>query len=210
MKNIMVDLETFGTKPYSAIISIGAVYFDPTKAVEDCIKQEFHVTIDPHFATKAGFRVDMETVMWWMAPEQASAWEAWRNTLHFEPAMAFMCFSQWLHGLFNLEEHPDAHDDVEVKDRDTFNPEEHILLWGNGAGFDCNLLREGYELLGEPVPWKHYNERCFRTLKNLTHKALIARDLAPEHEGKHNALLDARQQAKWLTAIAQNFHLKLG
>ena len=219
MKHIMVDLETWGTKPYSTIISIGAVYFDPTKTGDAAIKDEFYVTIDPIASERAGFRKDADTLAWWLQPSQGAAWKEWYETVHLEPQAAFFGLGQWLHGLFDLSKDPTAHDDVQVKERDTFDPAAHIAVWGNGATFDNTLLRQGYELLQMEPPWKHYNDRCFRTMKNLVSNHLLdgdtmakvrAKDLAPPHAGlKHNALVDARQQALWLCNIAHKFALDL-
>ena len=56
-------------------------------------------------------------------------------------------------------------------------------------------------MCGRDVPWKHYNERCFRTMKNLPG----AKSLCPPHDGtQHNALVDARQQALWLVNMLRH------
>lgn len=222
MKHIMVDLETFGTRPYSSIISIGAVYFDPNAGMTGKrIKSEFYVTIDPTMSEQVGFRADMSTVCWWLDPARASTYKEWFETLHFDPQTAFFTLNQWVASLFDLTQDMHAHDDIMVKERSTFDPTEHVCVWGNGATFDNTLLRQGFELLKIEPFWKHWNDRCFRTMKNLVHTShartneggevgiVKAKDMAPPHEGKHNALLDARQQALWLCNIARNFDLTL-
>lgn len=222
MKHIMVDLETFGTKPYSTILSIGATYFDPTKQGREALKSNFYVTIDPIASAKAGFRSDMNTICWWMLPAQRAAWDEWMSVAHFEPQAALFGFGQWLGSLFDLSQDPHAHDDVKVGDRQTFETADHVAIWGNGATFDNTLLRQAYELLGMEVPWKHWNDKCFRTLKNsamftgpkhedpLNQRPITAKSLVPPFEGtKHNALADAQHQALWLCNIAQTFNLVL-
>ena len=215
----MVDLETMGVRPYASIISIGAVYFDPTKTGKDAIKDQFYVTIDPIANEQAGFRTDMSTVCWWLQPEQRGAYDEWAKVLHLEPQAALFGMNQWVHTLFDLEKDLRAHDDIEVKDRSTFDPTDHICVWGNGATFDNTLLRQAFELMKIEPFWKHWNDRCFRTMKSLTstsiktnggdYETVTAKSLAPPHEGKHNALLDARQQALWLCNIAKQFDLTL-
>lgn len=216
MKHIMVDLETWGTKPYSTILSIGAAYFIP----EHGVQQTFGITIDPVDSEKRGFRKDAETIGWWLQPAQNEAWAEWHNTLHFEAFNAFHGFSLWIEQLFDLGRYPGAHDDIKVGNRDTFSPFDHVCVWGNGATFDNTLLRQGFELLNMEPPWKHYNDRCFRTLKNLSamrptaggeEREFHAKEFSPPHKGqKHNAVVDAIQQAEWLCNIVQEFNLKLG
>jgi len=61
MKDIMVDLETLGTGANSAIISIGACYFD-----EYGIGKTFYMPIDPRDSVQQGLEIDVDTVIWWM------------------------------------------------------------------------------------------------------------------------------------------------
>lgn len=203
MKNIMLDLETFGTNPFSMIISIGAVYFDPTKQGPEAIKSQFYVTIDPIASAKAGFLTDMSTICWWLDPQRNAIYKDWMGDAHFEPADALNGFSQWLAMLFDVTADFNALDDVDLTDSPaTLQTAEHIAMWGNGPAFDNEILRNAYHRMSMPVPWKHFGDRCFRTMKNLPGAKL----LAPPHEGpQHNALVDARQQALWLCNIHTRF-----
>jgi hypothetical protein len=195
--NVMLDLETLGTKEYSAIISIGATWFDPTKIGPDAILAEYHVTIDPESATKKGLRMDASTVMWWMDPAQRTALDEWRNTIHFELDVALDGFQQFVLECLKAQEALDPEDGR----RDTYEPFKQVIMWGNGPQFDCMLLRQAFEVCQRDVPWMHYNERCFRTMKSLPG----AKSLAPPHEGtQHNALIDARQQTLWLCNILRH------
>lgn len=210
MKNIMVDLETFGTNPFSMILSIGAVYFDPTKVGDAAIKSSFYVTIDPIASGKAGFMTDMSTICWWLDPARRPAWDDFLSVAHFEPADALQGFSLWIGGLFDLSQDPTAHDDLDFpKDpakRETFEPSTQVAMWGNGPAFDNEILRNAYTRMNMDAPWKHFGDRCFRTMKNLGG----ASNLAPPHEGHiHNALVDARQQAKWLCNIINTLHVTI-
>ena len=58
----MIDLETLGTKPNSAILSIGAVYFD-----KDGLGDEFYVNVDLQDSIANGFDIDASTVYWWLS-----------------------------------------------------------------------------------------------------------------------------------------------
>lgn len=62
MKDIMLDLETLGTRHDAMIISIGAVYFDRYTGE---IGLAFSANINPvGFADK--FSMDYDTIKWWM------------------------------------------------------------------------------------------------------------------------------------------------
>ena len=58
--DIMVDLETLGTKPDALIIAIGAVAFD-----NRMVRGTFYRTIDWQSAADFGGKVDMSTIRWW-------------------------------------------------------------------------------------------------------------------------------------------------
>jgi len=63
MKDLMVDLETWGTSTNAVIVQIGAVYFNRyTGETGD----EFTVNVDPQSGINAGFQVDGDTILWWM------------------------------------------------------------------------------------------------------------------------------------------------
>jgi len=152
----MLDLETWGTQPYSTIIAIGACVFDPyVSAPDNIIVDQFEVAIDPESCQ--GMRIDPATMMWWLDPEREVAREAWRLMLKVSLPEALDGFSDWLnsHG-------PD------------------VRIWGNGAGFDNTLLRQAYEVMKRDAPWNFRHDRCFRTLrsmlseplKQVTHSAL--------------------------------------
>lgn len=68
MKDIMIDIETLGTKPYSVILSIGALKFD-IKTGE--IGEEFHRVIDVKSCKKAGLDLDFDTLVWWTNQPEA-------------------------------------------------------------------------------------------------------------------------------------------
>ncbi len=76
---------------------------------------------------------------------------------------------------------------------------------GNGANFDNTILRRSYERQGIPCPWRYYNDRDVRTIVELG-KAIDfdARTAIPFEGERHNALDDARYQAKYVSVIWQN------
>lgn len=58
---IMIDIETLGSNPYSAIVSLGAVMFGSGR-----ISKEFYQRIDPQSCVDIGLTMDVSTVLWWM------------------------------------------------------------------------------------------------------------------------------------------------
>ena len=68
-------------------------------------------------------------------------------------------------------------------------------LWGNGATFDNVILRHAYEVSGVKPPWHYRDDRCFRTLAAMLPKAPW-----PSEGVAHDALDDAKRQAKYLVA----------
>lgn len=59
--NIMIDLETLGTKPNSVTLSVGAVVFD-----KEGIHDKYYANIDLGDSLKKGYDVDASTVYWWL------------------------------------------------------------------------------------------------------------------------------------------------
>jgi DNA polymerase III epsilon subunit-like protein len=57
---VMCDIESLGTRPGSAILSIGAVQF-----TDDGITSEFYQRIDLKSCTDYGLTIDPDTVLWW-------------------------------------------------------------------------------------------------------------------------------------------------
>ena len=134
----------------------------------DEIKSKFYVTIDSNASREAGFKAQRSTVEWWEKQNEVARTAAFRGEL--SPVSAFKQFGMWL-------------------------PAEPVI-WGNGANFDNALLSAGYRILALEQPWKFWNDRCYRTIKNLFP------DVDFHRVGTyHNALDDAESQAQHLLAI---------
>lgn len=67
MKHIMLDLETMGTAPGSAVVQIGAVEFSIYKVCEPLL-----ITISLESCVAAGMRFDPSTVKWWLNQSDAA------------------------------------------------------------------------------------------------------------------------------------------
>lgn len=71
--NVMLDLETLGTRPDAAILSIGAIAFN----LHDNLTQYFEVKCQPDLAR---YTVDYSTVAFWMAQPDAARLPLFKNT----------------------------------------------------------------------------------------------------------------------------------
>nr|WP_306376960.1 exonuclease [Escherichia coli] len=173
--HLMIDLETMGKNPDAPIISIGAIFFDPQTGD---MGPEFSKTID---LETAGGVIDRDTIKWWLKQSREAQSAIMTDEIPLDDA------------LLQLREFIDENSD-----------EFFVQVWGNGANFDNTILRRSYERQGIPCPWRYCNDRDVRTIVELG-KAIDfdARTAIPFEGERHNALDDARYQAKYVSAIWQ-------
>ena len=81
MRNVMIDIETLGTGPYSVICSIGAVAF------EESIGAQYHAAIDTETCVKHGLELDIRTVLWWMDQGNEARQRAISGNIPLETAL---------------------------------------------------------------------------------------------------------------------------
>lgn len=171
MQDTMIDLETFGTTPGSAIRSIGALLFDPHS---DALGPEFYVNVDRASCEKAGLTIDANTEAWWSRQSLAA-----RAALDVNPQSlgdALMAFSAW------------------------WSTNGCVRPWSHGANFDQPILEACYRAVGMQAPWSFWDSRCTRTLFDI---AQADTRKMTTGEVKHNALDDARAQARAAQACFQ-------
>lgn len=185
----MLDLETWGTSPYSTIVSIGACEFDPyaepdphADAGGPVIMDRFEVAIDP--ASCLSLRPDAKTLMWWMDVDRTLARTIWMGKPKVSLHVALDGFTDWLHSLSIGE--------------------SNLRIWGNGAGFDNTLLRQAYEVASREMPWSFRHDRCFRTLRSL-----LTIEEGQYLGTQHTALADAENQAIRANQIVRKLGIKL-
>lgn len=169
MNDVMIDLETLDTASSSVILSIGAVRFD----IEQI--DSFGPTFSAHLKLRDQLCFNKQTIsestlFWWLSQSEEA-----RNSLVSQDRVlsheALLDFSQFI------------------------TPTDRI--WGNGADFDNAILANAYIAAGLDVPWRHVNNRCYRTLKTCF--PYISK---PEFVGiAHNAVDDAKNQARHLQRI---------
>lgn len=169
MTNIMVDLETLGQTPGCAIISIGAVVFDPSG--EGSLGSEFYQVINAKSCEEAGLGVDASTLAWWGKQSEEA-----RIVLKHSMGKVNVPLKEALERFNSF-----------VASQGNFNS---LCVWGNGASFDNALLACAYKAVGLISAWPYWNDRCYRTLKNFAPSVKLER--TGTH---HNALDDAKTQA---------------
>ncbi|HBA7208127.1 TPA: exonuclease [Escherichia coli] len=173
--HLMIDLKTMGTNPDAPIISIGAIFFDPQTGD---MGAEFIKTID---LETAGGVIDRGAIKYWWKQSREAQSAIMTDEIPLDDA------------LLQLREFIDEN-----------SGEFFVQVWGYEASFDNVILRRSYERQGIPCPWSYYNDRDVRTIVELG-KAIDfdARTAIPFEGERHNALDDARYQAKYVSAIWQ-------
>lgn len=138
-KHIMCDLETLGTGPNAAVLSVALVVFDDEQIFAPG-PEGYYGKIDHNTLTGD---IDAGTVMWWMkqdinAREELTSAVSASHENNIAANVAGV-----------LERNKDA------------------LLWGNGASFDNVILRSLLKRNNHEWPIKYSNDRCYRTAKAM-------------------------------------------
>lgn len=178
MLDIMVDLESMGLQPDSAIVGVGLVEFDLSKGL---IGNSFFRAINLGDSVRRGCSIDAGTVAWWLSQTK-------------EAQNAIM----WNTGSL-------SHTLKEIADfMHTCGPAKEIRVWGNDPAFDNAMLAHSYWLCEMEQPWSFWNNRCVRTLRAL-YKHVEKDEFVGE---KHNALDDAMAQVQHLIKIRNSVKKK--
>ncbi len=170
--NVMLDLETLGTYPGCAILSIGAATFGKDLPI-DLADRQFYVEISRKFSKMVGLEEELLTLDWWEKQDPMVKEQAFSGTTPLDTALIY--FNRYIY-------------DVELRSNTP------VLLWSKGAAFDIPLLQVAYKKMGIKEPWRYQNTRCLRTLVSLATAAGITLDIPSGTP--HHALVDAVNQAK--------------
>lgn len=163
--DVMIDIETTGTKVGAGVYQIGAIY-----RREDGGVNQFICTINP---------LDIPIL-----PEQETiAWHYSKNYDNWKSALDIVV------GETSLKDMLEQLSEFIVCARDyATNRDRKIRVWCKGVSFDFPLLQYWYNFYGIKQPW-HYREICdLRTLLTVTEEEVDKMDHA------HNALVDATGQ----------------
>lgn len=143
-KDIMIDIETMGVKPYSAIVSIAAVEFDMLTGETG---EGLYEGVCLQSCVDLGLGIDAQTAIWWINQGEEAKYifsedyPTRRLTSALESLRVY------------LQERPDHN------------------IWANSPAFDLNRLKEAYEKCGfYAPPWDYWKERDLRTMAYLAPK----------------------------------------
>ena len=179
--HLMVDIEAFGKKADSPVVSIGAVFFDPSTGNTG---SEFYKVISLESSMASGGVPDASTIIFWLKASPEA-----RSELVMDDAIPL--------------------DDALLQLNDFIaenaaNGPDSVQVWGNGATYDNLLLEASYDRVGIPCPWKFWNNRDVRTIVELGKAVGCEPRYEIPFDGEpHKAISDALHQVKYVSAIWQ-------
>lgn len=139
MRHMMLDTETWGTRPGSAVRSIGAAMFDPMR--EGAVGRTFYVNVDDKSQEEIGLTRDQGTVDWWSKQSQIAQDALGVDQKPVREAVG--AFTQF------------------------FQSTGAQFVWSQGGNFDDPIMCAIYRALGAQAPWKFWNSRCTRTAYDM-------------------------------------------
>ena len=135
----MIDMETLDTSPFCAILTIGAVRFDP-KGSGVVERLELRPTLEDQ-TDIYNRRINEDTLRWWgeQSPEAQEEALGDRDRIPFKECMEKLYKFCW----------------------------NRRAVWSNGAAFDVVVAETAFEQLGMRIPWAFYTVRDTRTLYEI-------------------------------------------
>lgn len=140
--HLMIDLETLATTPDAAVLTIGAVKFDPFgNELEDSNMESFYVRVDLDSCDRIGLVTNDDTIAWWAKQSQEAQDEAFseENRIDIVDAM---------HQLYKFSWGAKA-------------------VWSHGAAFDIVICEHVFRKIEKAIPWNFWQVRCTRTLFDI-------------------------------------------
>lgn len=178
--HVMLDLETMGVTPGSAVLSIGACRFELGESLNPY--PTFYRAINLETCLLRGLRIEADTVKWWVQ-QSTDAKAVFSDPESVDLALALDAFTEW------WGDRPDC-------------------IWGNSISFDGGILGAAYRACGLTPPWAFHRERCYRTIMALP--GVKEATASVKNIGvAHNALDDAVNQAYKLRAAWNHLQLKV-
>lgn len=142
--DVMVDIETLGTKSDSTVIQIAAMAFD---VLTGEVIKEFNHHADIEMNKQ--LTVDGSTLKWWLDTDPELLKDL-LNSGNQSSKSLILLFRKWLLELIALD------------------TDKEVYLWGNGILFDNKMLQHQMEMAGEDYPIHYQNDRDVRTIVDLT------------------------------------------
>jgi len=168
--HLMIDIETMDVEPTAAIVSIGAVIFDPRGDDNvDTLSNNFEIRISLDSNQRADRSFSASTMVWWMnQSEEARQATFMGDTVPL--GIGLQNFSSWIN-----RQKPKA-----------------SRVWAKSPDFDCKILEHAFKNENLIWPFKFWESRCVRTALEL---AFSDGDFPNVVAGTaHDALADAKKQ----------------
>lgn len=179
MIHLMIDLETLGTSPRAGVIQLGAVLFETGSQFRSIAELQHSFTFESNWENRV---VDSRTLAWWQDEKRIGIFKSITESATSSVDELPKILTDWYNWI----------------------PEKPRNIWSNGANFDLPILRDLFDQAEMEMPWKYFNERCFRTVSAMnpgvwnSFKASYQRKFG---NNAHNALFDARMQAAGLQEL---------
>jgi hypothetical protein len=132
----MLDLESLGTRPDCAILTLGAIKFNPY--VLDDFGDSLYLRIDVDEQLALGREVQEDTLQWWMKQAEDVREEALGEGDRVSLESMYKQLNRFVVGVTNI--------------------------WCQGPAFDIVILENIYRQCGWPTPWQFWQIRDSRTL----------------------------------------------
>jgi hypothetical protein len=142
LTDCMIDLETLATSTDAAILTIGAVRFDPFGAeLKEPNMTSFYVRVDLDSCDEIGLVTNDDTIAWWANQSKEAQDEAFSadNRIHIREA-----FEQLYKFCWGAQR-----------------------VWSNGSGFDIVICETVFNRIQKAVPWSFWQTRDCRTAFDL-------------------------------------------
>lgn len=140
--DIMIDLETLATSTDAAILTIGAVKFDPFGSeVKEPAMDSFYVKVDIDSCHELGLATSDDTLEWWSRQSKEAQDAAFDPTGRIPITEAFHQLYKFCWGAKRV--------------------------WSNGASFDIVICETVFRKINKAVPWKFWEIRDVRTAFDL-------------------------------------------
>ena len=135
--DVMLDIETLSTRPWSVILTLGAVKFSPWDSDVD---QEQGLYLKPNVDEQLAMErhVQDETVAWWGTQPEEVREEALGTDGRISTNEMLDKLNRFLVGADNI--------------------------WCQGPAFDIVILEDLYRQVERPTPWQFWQIRDSRTL----------------------------------------------
>lgn len=183
MNAVMIDLEFLDLKPSAAIMQIGAVVMDMDALT---ITEELHIDVSAISCIAAGMTVGESTYRWWAGQDLTVLKKHMAIEHTFDDMLEIADATMRVHNFFA------AHAPAEI--------------WACGS-MDQPIIENAFEATGLALPWRYYDWRDYRTMREEFGHLVIAPDpILPSH----NALNDAKWQAQHLLAMKRVLRSTLG